>query len=177
LGSVLRPSVDKFVELSLAADPGKNFIYSDAGAELVAAVLTEAVDRPVLAYGREKLFDRLGIQTRPTRPKPPPAYVVQCKYYTSAERPMVGTSRACRQIEHRRYGLRDAMRQSRRAAPRVQRRLPKRAAANASSRRDQLGTTLTFRFRITTSVLVGHGNAVFGGCARIVMTADKSSLC
>ncbi len=46
-------------------DPGVAFEYSNGGAHLVAAVLREAVDRPILEYAREKLFDPLGINTRP----------------------------------------------------------------------------------------------------------------
>jgi CubicO group peptidase (beta-lactamase class C family) len=41
------------------------FAYSNAGAHLVAAVLHEAVDRSLLDYAREKLFDPLGIDTEP----------------------------------------------------------------------------------------------------------------
>jgi CubicO group peptidase (beta-lactamase class C family) len=39
--------------------------YSDSGAHLVAAVLHVAVDRSLLDYAREKLFDPLGIDTQP----------------------------------------------------------------------------------------------------------------
>ena len=49
----------------ITSDPGTAFQYSDAGAHLVAAVLQEAVERPILEYAREKLFDPLGIDTRP----------------------------------------------------------------------------------------------------------------
>jgi CubicO group peptidase (beta-lactamase class C family) len=58
-------AVRKFLELPLAADPGTTFIYSDASAELVAAVLTEAIDHPILEYARDKLFDPLDIETQP----------------------------------------------------------------------------------------------------------------
>jgi CubicO group peptidase (beta-lactamase class C family) len=40
-------------------------VYSNASAHLVGAVLRHAVDRPLLDYAREKLFDPLGIDTRP----------------------------------------------------------------------------------------------------------------
>jgi CubicO group peptidase (beta-lactamase class C family) len=61
--------------------PGTAFWYSDASAHLVAAVLAAALeradgDRPrtVLDYAREKLFDPMGIPTRPafSRPLPDP---------------------------------------------------------------------------------------------------------
>jgi len=45
--------------------PSDVFAYSDSGAHLVAAVLHAAVDRSLLDYAREKLFDPLGIDTRP----------------------------------------------------------------------------------------------------------------
>jgi CubicO group peptidase (beta-lactamase class C family) len=54
-------------------EPGKVFYYSDVSAHLVAAVLAAALqradgDRPrtVLDYAQNKLFDPLGISTRPT---------------------------------------------------------------------------------------------------------------
>jgi CubicO group peptidase (beta-lactamase class C family) len=46
-------------------DPGVAFEYSNAGAQVVAAVLREAIERPILEYAREKLFDPLSIDTRP----------------------------------------------------------------------------------------------------------------
>ena len=46
-------------------DPGVAFEYSNSSAHLVAAVLQNAVDQPVLDYARTKLFDPLGIDTRP----------------------------------------------------------------------------------------------------------------
>ena len=46
-------------------DPGVAFEYSNSSAHLVAAVLQNAVDEPVLDYARAKLFDPLGIDTRP----------------------------------------------------------------------------------------------------------------
>lgn len=46
-------------------DPGVTFEYTNGNAHLVAAVLREAVDRPILEYAREKLFDPLKIDTRP----------------------------------------------------------------------------------------------------------------
>ena len=46
-------------------DPGVAFEYSNSSAHLVAAVLRNAVDRPILDYARAKLFDPLGIDSRP----------------------------------------------------------------------------------------------------------------
>jgi len=46
-------------------DPGVTFEYSNSNAHLVAAVLQEAVGRPILEYARERLFDPLKIDTRP----------------------------------------------------------------------------------------------------------------
>jgi CubicO group peptidase (beta-lactamase class C family) len=57
--------------------PGTTFWYSDISAHLVAAVLAAALeradgDRPrtILDYAREKLFDPLGISTRPAFSRP-----------------------------------------------------------------------------------------------------------
>jgi CubicO group peptidase (beta-lactamase class C family) len=59
--------------------PGTTFWYSDVSAHLVAAVLAAALeradgDRPrtILDYAREKLFDPLGISTRPAFSRPLP---------------------------------------------------------------------------------------------------------
>ena len=71
-----------YVELLLARPqypPGTAFWYSDPSAHLVAAVLAAALeradgDRPrtILDYAREKLFDPLGISTRPAFSQPLP---------------------------------------------------------------------------------------------------------
>lgn len=53
---ILREAVNK---------PGQNFTYSDPSAHLVAAILTHATGRSVLAYAREKLFGPLGIASEP----------------------------------------------------------------------------------------------------------------
>jgi CubicO group peptidase (beta-lactamase class C family) len=62
-------SADDAVGLILAhglvGDPGAMFGYSNASAHLAGAVLANATDRPVLDYARQKLFDPLGIATRP----------------------------------------------------------------------------------------------------------------
>jgi CubicO group peptidase (beta-lactamase class C family) len=68
-----RPLVDTEVEDpigaivggALVSQPGAAFVYSNDSAHLVGAVLRHAVDRPLLDYAREKLFDPLGIDTRP----------------------------------------------------------------------------------------------------------------
>ncbi len=57
--------VDRILSYGLINDPGVAFDYSNVSAHLVAAVLRNAVDRPILDYAREKLFDPLGIDTRP----------------------------------------------------------------------------------------------------------------
>ena len=64
--------VNVLLERRQEFEPGKVFHYSDVSAHLVAAVLAAALeradgDRPrtVLDYAREKLFDPLGISTRP----------------------------------------------------------------------------------------------------------------
>jgi CubicO group peptidase (beta-lactamase class C family) len=65
--------VNVLLERRQEFEPGKVFHYSDVSAHLVAAVLAAALeradgDRPrtALDYAREKLFDPLGISTRPT---------------------------------------------------------------------------------------------------------------
>jgi CubicO group peptidase (beta-lactamase class C family) len=57
--------IGDFVSAALVSEPGTAFLYSNASAHLVGAVLRVAVDRPLLDYAREKLFDPLGIDTRP----------------------------------------------------------------------------------------------------------------
>jgi CubicO group peptidase (beta-lactamase class C family) len=71
--------VDVLLERRLELEPGKVFLYSDPSAHLVAAVLAAALeradgDRPrtVVDYAREKLFDSLGISTRPSYSRPLP---------------------------------------------------------------------------------------------------------
>ena len=64
--------VDLLLERRLSLEPGKNFLYSNISAHLVAAVLAAAEERAdgdhprtVLDYAQAKLFDPLGIATRP----------------------------------------------------------------------------------------------------------------
>jgi CubicO group peptidase (beta-lactamase class C family) len=45
--------------------PGAEFHYSDYGAHLLSPILVQATGESVLAYARAKLFDPLGIVTRP----------------------------------------------------------------------------------------------------------------
>jgi CubicO group peptidase (beta-lactamase class C family) len=48
----------------ITEQPGR-FQYSSAGSHLLSAILSQATGRSVLDYAREKLFDPLGITTRP----------------------------------------------------------------------------------------------------------------
>jgi len=57
--------VAQILSYGLSNDPGVAFEFSLVSAYLVAVVLRNAVDRPILDYAREKLFDPLGIDTRP----------------------------------------------------------------------------------------------------------------
>jgi CubicO group peptidase (beta-lactamase class C family) len=57
--------VAQILSFGMSNDPGVAFEYSNSSAHLVAAVLRNAVDRPILDYARAKLFDPLGIDTRP----------------------------------------------------------------------------------------------------------------
>ena len=58
-------AVGDILSYGLVNEPGAQFGYTDSGAHLVAAALAEAIDRPILDYAREKLFDPLGVDTRP----------------------------------------------------------------------------------------------------------------
>jgi CubicO group peptidase (beta-lactamase class C family) len=67
-GGGLNPEADDPTGVLLtysAMGPRDVFTYSDSGAHLVAAVLHVAVDRSLLDYAREKLFDPLGIDSQP----------------------------------------------------------------------------------------------------------------
>ncbi len=57
--------VAQILSYGMLDDPGVAFAYSNSSVQLVAAALRNAVDRPILDYAREKLFDPLGIATRP----------------------------------------------------------------------------------------------------------------
>jgi CubicO group peptidase (beta-lactamase class C family) len=57
-------AVSQILSYPMGNDPGVAFEYSNGSAHLVAAVLRNAVDRPILDYARAKLFDPLGIDTR-----------------------------------------------------------------------------------------------------------------
>jgi CubicO group peptidase (beta-lactamase class C family) len=57
--------VGQLVSDALLTTPGETFVYSNGSAHLVAAILRQAVGRPVLDYARDVLFDPLGIDTRP----------------------------------------------------------------------------------------------------------------
>jgi CubicO group peptidase (beta-lactamase class C family) len=58
-------TVAQILSYGMSNDPGVAFEYSNSSSHLVAAVLRNAVDRPLLDYARAKLFDPLGIDTRP----------------------------------------------------------------------------------------------------------------
>ena len=69
--------VDVLLERRQEIAPGRTFSYTDASADLTAAVLASALERAggdhprtVLAYARESLFDPLDISTRPTFARP-----------------------------------------------------------------------------------------------------------
>ena len=57
--------VGLYLAYGMSSDPGTTFGYSNGTAHLVATVLRRAIDRPILDYAREKLFDPLGIDTHP----------------------------------------------------------------------------------------------------------------
>jgi CubicO group peptidase (beta-lactamase class C family) len=57
VGSILADSLEQL--------PGEGFAYSHASSHLLSAILAEAVDTSVLDYARAKLFDPLGITSRP----------------------------------------------------------------------------------------------------------------
>ncbi|HEU5484406.1 MAG TPA: serine hydrolase, partial [Microlunatus sp.] len=57
--------VEMILTYGMDSEPGTIFGYSGASAHLVATALRRAIDRPILGYAREKLFDPLGIVTRP----------------------------------------------------------------------------------------------------------------
>ena len=65
LNLMSKDAVSQILAYGTTNDPGVAFEYSDAGAHLVAAILREAIHRPILEYAREKLFDPLDIDTRP----------------------------------------------------------------------------------------------------------------
>ena len=77
--------VASILKLPLEVTPGTRFIYSDPGAQLVSAIVTEATGMTTLDYARAKLFGPLGINSTPaytgvafgirsraTRPSKPP---------------------------------------------------------------------------------------------------------
>jgi CubicO group peptidase (beta-lactamase class C family) len=49
--------------LPLAADPGTEFAYSSLTSDLLSAIVTDTTGRSTLDFARERLFDRLGIET------------------------------------------------------------------------------------------------------------------
>jgi len=65
LNLIADDTVSQILSYGMSNDPGVAFEYSNSSSHLVAAVLRNAVDRPILDYARAKLFDPLGIDTRP----------------------------------------------------------------------------------------------------------------
>lgn len=60
-----KDAVGQIIRYGFGNEPGVDFVYANGSAHLVAGILQHAVDRPLLDYAREKLFDPLGIDTRP----------------------------------------------------------------------------------------------------------------
>jgi len=58
-------AVRTILEQGLVAQPGSRWIYSNSAAHLVSAVLRHATGQSVLNYARKRLFDPLGIPSRP----------------------------------------------------------------------------------------------------------------
>jgi CubicO group peptidase (beta-lactamase class C family) len=56
--------VDGILRTGVTGTPG-TFAYSSGTSHVLAAILVQATGRPVLEYAREKIFDPLGIATRP----------------------------------------------------------------------------------------------------------------
>ena len=57
--------VRTILDRPLVAAPGTRWLYSNASAHVVSAALRHATGRSVLDYARTRLFDPLGIRTRP----------------------------------------------------------------------------------------------------------------
>lgn len=57
--------VASILKAPLQATPNSQFIYSDPGAQLVSAIVTEATGMSTLDYARAKLFEPLGISSTP----------------------------------------------------------------------------------------------------------------
>ena len=65
LGFATSPDWVRAILTHPARPPGGSFVYSSAGSHLLSAILITATGQPVLYYARVKLFDPLGIPTRP----------------------------------------------------------------------------------------------------------------
>jgi CubicO group peptidase (beta-lactamase class C family) len=57
--------VTEILDLGTVKPPGAGFAYSSVSSHLLAAILVEATGQSVLAYAQERLFDPLGIDSRP----------------------------------------------------------------------------------------------------------------
>jgi CubicO group peptidase (beta-lactamase class C family) len=65
LGFVTSPDWVRAILTHPARPPGRSFGYSSGGSHLLSAILVTATGMSVLDYARAKLFDPLGIPTRP----------------------------------------------------------------------------------------------------------------
>jgi CubicO group peptidase (beta-lactamase class C family) len=62
---VTSPDWVRFILKHQDRAPGSDWQYSDYGAHLLSPILVQATGKSVLAYARAKLFDPLGVVTRP----------------------------------------------------------------------------------------------------------------
>lgn len=69
-GLAASPNWTRYVLTHHDTPAGKEFHFSDYGANLLAPILAHATGRSPLAYARAKLFDPLGITTRPAMTAP-----------------------------------------------------------------------------------------------------------
>jgi len=65
LGFATSPDWVRAILTHPAQPPGGSFVYSSGGSHLLSAILVTATGMSVLDYARAKLFDPLGIPTRP----------------------------------------------------------------------------------------------------------------
>ena len=70
------PNWTRFILAHQDRAPGVQFHYSDYGVDLLSPILVQATGQSVLTYARAKLFDPLGISTRPAdQPRADQAHV------------------------------------------------------------------------------------------------------
>ena len=65
LNTAVEDTVPMILTYGLIEESGAVFHYSNSSAHLVAAVLQHAIDGSILDYAQKKLFEPLGIETRP----------------------------------------------------------------------------------------------------------------